>query len=134
MRLLLALLAVLSLTAASPSEKLPTFRVRESFTTISVDTHAPYPSDIENETQARALAKEAAVTIGQNEILRYVLRKRTRSGKTLEEAQIPSTAIQDNVKALIVGAQVSGVRFEKDGCRARVSVRKKNLKVILRKG
>ena len=135
MRLFPAVLAVVFLTAASPtSEKLETFRVRETISSIAVDTHAPYPPEIENETQARALAKEAAVVVGQNEILRYILGKRTRKGIPLSEAQVPSTIIQDDIKAFIAGSRVSGVRFDKTGCHLRVSVQKANLKVILRKG
>jgi hypothetical protein len=135
MRLALASLAILLLTAAKPaSDALEAFQVRESLSSIAVDTHAPYPPEIENETQARALAKEAAVVLGQNEILRHILRKRTRKGITLEQAQVPSTALQDDIKAFIAGSRVSGVRFDETGCRLRVSVQKANLKVILRKG
>jgi hypothetical protein len=134
MRPAFAFLSLLVFTAAAPSEKLETFRVRETFSTIFVDTHAPYPPEIDNATQARALAREAAVVLGQNAILRHVVAKRARSGRTLEEALVPSTALQDDIKAFIAGSQVSGVRFDQEGCRLRVSVKKANLKVILRKG
>ena len=119
--------------STSGGEKVETFRVHESWGTIWVDTHAPYSPEIENETQSRELAKEAATVVGQDSILRYVLKKRTAKGRTLDEAQIPSTDIQNRIQALIKGAQVSNVRFAKDGCRLRVSVLKKNLKIILRK-
>lgn len=120
-------------TPRTGGEKVETFRVHESWGSIWVDTHAPYSPEIQNETQSRELAKEAATVVGQDSILRYILRKRTAKGRTLEEAEIPSTDIQDRVKALIKGAQVGNVHFGDDGCRLRVSVQKKNLKVILRK-
>ena len=56
--------ALLPLIAAANPEKLETFQARESYNTIYVDTHAPFPPEIDNETQARALAKEAAVVLG----------------------------------------------------------------------
>ena len=120
-------------TPQTGGEKIETFRVHESFTQIWVDTHAPYSPELQNETQSRELAKEAATVLGQNAILQYVLKKRTAKGKPLEEARIPSTEVQQHVKALIQGAQVGNVRFGDDGCRLRVSVEKKNLKIILRK-
>jgi len=134
-RFLAAAVAVLALTAAAPTspEKIETFKVKESLSSIWVDTRTPYPPEIENETQARALSKEAAVALGQNAILQHVLAKRTSKGQPLSVAQVPSTDIQNRVKALIAGARVSGVKFDKAGCRLRVSVDKKNLKVILKK-
>jgi hypothetical protein len=120
--------------APAAAERPETFKVHEGWSTLWVDTHAPYPSEITDETQARALAKNAAVVLGQNELLKYIAHKRARSGRTLEVAQIPSTELQDQVKGFIQGAQVSGVRFDKNGCRLRVSASKANLKVILRKG
>ncbi len=114
-------------------EKIDTFKVHESLSSLWVDTRAPYPMEIENETQARALAKEAATALGQNALLRHVLAKKTAKGRALSEAQVPSTEIQDGVKALIAGAAVSGVKFDKGACRLRVSVDKKNLKVLLKK-
>jgi len=134
-RLLAAAVAVLALAAATPSspEKIETFRVREGLSQIWVDTRTPYPPEIDNETQARALSKEAAVALGQNAILQYVLTMRTSKGQPLSVAQVPSTDVQNSVKALIAGSRVSGIKFDKTGCRLRVSVDKKNLKVILKK-
>ena len=123
------------LLAAAPNpEHLDTFKVREGMSAIYVDTRASYPPEIDNETQQRALAKDAAVAMGQNAILQHILQKKTRKGLTLGEAQVPSTEMQDNVKALISGARVESVRFDKDGCRVRMWVDKANLKVILKKG
>lgn len=114
-------------------EKIDTFKVHESLSSIWVDTRAPYPPEIDNETQARALARQAATALGQNAILQYVLAKKTPKGKTLAVAQVPSTEVQESVKGFIAGARVDGVKFDKTGCRLQVSVDKKNLKVLLKK-
>ena len=81
--------------------------VKETLASITVRAAAPIPSEVMNETQGLALAREAAVMLAQTRLLTTILTKKTASKKTLAEAEIPSLALQGEVRAFIRGAEVT---------------------------
>lgn len=94
---------------------------------------APIPEEISNPTQARALSRDAAVSMGQEALLRYVLSKRARSGKPLSEAEIPSLELQNRIRGMIVGVKVGKTRWDNDSCTVDLVLPKSELKNILRR-
>ncbi len=63
--------------------------VRETTEYIYAVATAPVPTEVTNRTQALSLARDAAVTLGQTSLLTYILSKKTKSHKTLAEAELP---------------------------------------------
>jgi hypothetical protein len=107
--------------------------IQEGVDAIVVKAKAPIPTEISNQSQALALAREAAITTGQTHLLSYILSKRTRSGKELSEAEIPSLKLQDKVRGTVSGAQILSTRYDDGQCQVTMSVSKSRVKV-LRKG
>ncbi len=107
--------------------------VSEGLNSIVVTTVAPIPQEIENVTQAQALAREAAIGLGQREILNYILQKKTKSEKLLSVAEVPSLQLQDEIRGLVQGAIVKKTHWTNDECRVTLEIDKRHLKDILKK-
>src|SRR5262245_32895036 len=82
-------------------------RVSEGLFELTVKAWAPLLTEITNETQAAALARESAIAQGQMAILGYVLDKKSHSHKTLAEAEIPSLPLQGRIRGMVKGARVT---------------------------
>lgn len=107
--------------------------VKEGVRELRVLASAPIPEEVENETQARALSREAAVVRGQTALLSYILEKPTRSKKKLSEAEIPSLELQNNIRGYIQGARVARTEWGPKKCTVLLILNKKYLKEILSK-
>lgn len=107
--------------------------VDESFSTLTIKAEAPIPSEIPDEAQARKFAEEAAVTWGQNQILATILKKKTRSGKLLAIAEMPSLELQKEIRDYVKTAKAENVSFTNKICRLNLVLPKAPLKAILRK-
>lgn len=108
-------------------------RVHEGLTSISVETSAPMPPELGDSTQAHALAREAAVVMAQNELLKYIEKKKTHSGRTVEEAEIISVELGESVKGLVQGAELKRTTWKDGRCTVKMSVPKSRLKPLLKK-
>jgi hypothetical protein len=107
--------------------------VKESWSELRVVASAPIPEEIENQTQAKALAQEAAVVRGQTAFIKYIERKKTRSKKTLAVAEYPYLDLQAKVQNYIKGARVARTRWTPKSCTVTLVLSKKALNEILRK-
>lgn len=107
--------------------------VNERWGTLQVRASAPIPEEVSNETQAQALARDAAVVRGQTALLTYVLQKKTRSKKTLAEAEIPSLPLQERIRGYIKGARVVKTTWGTIECTVTLVLDKNELKEILNK-
>ena len=64
----------------SSKEKTPAkVVVHDSFSSIWVQSTAPFPPEITNDSQAHALCRDAAIAIGQDHLLAHVLDMKTKS-------------------------------------------------------
>ncbi len=106
--------------------------INEGSRVIEVRSTAPIPEEITNETQASALSREAAITQGQAELLTYVLNKKTRSGKTLAEAEIPSLDLQGKIRTLIREVRIKKSTWKDKKCTVFLQMNKKPLKTLLK--
>jgi hypothetical protein len=100
---------------------------------ISSTATAPIPSEVENDTQAHALSRDAAVSLAQTNLLTYVLQKKTRSKKTLAEAEVPSLETQESVRGVVKGARIVRTKWTETDCVVTVVISKSDLKDILKK-
>lgn len=107
--------------------------VTESRSSYVVKAEAPIPKEINDELEAHKLAREAAVTWGQNEILKYVLKKKAKSGRILAVAEIPSLELQKELRDYVKTAKVEGVEFTNKICKLSLTLPKAPLKAILKK-
>jgi len=107
--------------------------VQEASDYIYVTAKAPIPAEVKDKTQAMSLARDAAVTIGQVDLLTFVLSKKTRSKKTLGEAEIPYIKVQQEIRGRIQGAEVIKTRYEGDECVVTLALPKSEIAEILRK-
>jgi hypothetical protein len=107
--------------------------VKESLGELSVVSTAPVPEEVDNQSQAKALSREAAVLRGQTALLTYVLQKKTHSKKTLAEAEIPSLELQENIRGYIKGAKVARTDWKPKDCTVLLTLSKTHLKELLRK-
>lgn len=126
------LAALLSL-ALGPVRADERIRVDEGWQALRVTARAPIPEEVSNETQARALSREAAVIKGQTALLTYVLQKRAHSKKTLAEAEIPSVPLQQHIRGYIKGARVVKTTWGRIECSVTLVLDKSELKSILRR-
>lgn len=108
------------------------FPVHEGWSALRVKTTAPIPSEVSNVTQARALSREAAVVMGQDALLTYVLKKKTHSKKTLAVAEVPSLELQQKIRATIKGVRVIRTQWINNECRVTLELPKRHIKAILR--
>ena len=107
--------------------------VDESWSVLKVRAEAPIPKEIENEAAAQKVAQEAAVTWGQNQILTYILKKKTHSGKILAVVETPSLELQKEIRDYVKTAKPENVEFTNKICRLNLVLPKSPLKTILRK-
>jgi hypothetical protein len=107
--------------------------VKEGFGDLRVTAEAPLPEEVDNESQARALSKEAATARGQTALLKYVLAKKTHSKKLLSEAEIPSLELQDHIRGYVKGARIVRTQWLPKSCRVSLILDKKYLNEILSK-
>lgn len=108
-------------------------KISEGWSEIEVKAVAPIPTDISNETQAKALSREAAIGLGQESLLTYVLKKKTKKGKLLSEAEVPSLELQSEVRGVIQGARLKKTIWKSDSCTVVLGLDKSNIKKILKK-
>lgn len=108
-------------------------QVSEGWKSFQVRSTAPIPSEVTNETQSRALSREAAISAGQAALLTVVLQKRTHSKKTLAEAEIPSLDLQGRIRGTIKGARVVKTVWINKECTVTLVLDKSHIKDILRK-
>lgn len=107
-------------------------QVKEGFRSIEVISSVPYPSDVEGQTQRKALSREAALTQGQSALLNHVLLKKTKSKKTLAEVEVPSLDLQRNIRGTVTGAEVIETSWTDQGCTVVMRLPKKKIKEFLR--
>lgn len=107
-------------------------RVRESFRSIWVTSTAPIPEEVRRESEAKELAQTAAVQSGHTALLNHVLQKKTRSRKTLAEAEIPYLELQDAVRAYVRSGKIKHVEWRDNTCRVTIVLPKAPLKKILK--
>lgn len=129
----LLLAALMALPLQVEADELPLPPVHEGWGSLQVKATAPLPQEVVNETQAQALAREAAIVRGQTALLTYVLQKRTRSRKTLAEAEIPSLQLQEHIRGYIKGAKAVRTMWAPLECTVTLVLDKSELKSILRK-
>lgn len=110
----------------------PDVKVRETQRAITVTVSAPVPEEVESDSQAKALSREAAIALGQTHILNHILQKKTRSRKTLAEAEIPSLHLQNRIRAMVKGVQVKKTWWKDNLCWVTLALNKRELKAILR--
>ncbi len=127
----LFLAALIAVPITVSAEELP--RVDEGWGSLQVQATAPIPEEVQNETQARALSREAAIVRGQTALLTYVLQKRARSKKTLAEAEIPSLPLQEHIRGYIKSAKVKKTMWGRIECTVTLVLDKSELKSILSK-
>ncbi len=108
-------------------------KVSEGFSSFTAKASAPIPDEVTNQTQARALARDAAIVMAQDALITRVLEKKTHSHKTLAEAQEPSLEIQEKIKAAVKGARVVKTRWTDKECQVVIEMSKSHIKEILRK-
>lgn len=106
--------------------------ISETPFSITAAATAPLPTEVKDETQARALSREAAVALAQAAILERVLQMKTRSHKLVKDAEIPSLELQNNVRATIQGAEILKTKWTADSCRVTLVLRKSRLRPLLR--
>jgi len=106
--------------------------LHEGTSAIVVTAQAPVPAEITDKSLAQSVAKEAAIGIGRTHLMRYVLKKKTHTKKTLADAMIPSVDLQKSVKDLVDGAEVKNVEWKTDQCVVTLSLSKDKLAKILR--
>lgn len=128
--LLLGFLAIPSRAEEYGAEKFP---VHEGLFALTVTVKSVLSPEITNETQAKALARDAAVAVGQINLLKRVLEKKASSRKTLAEAEIPSIALQQQIRGYIKGAKITRTKWEGQYCYVTLSLDKSELKQILKK-
>ena len=104
----------------------------ESFTHYHASAVAPYPAEIGNVTQSRALCREAAVSLAQAHLLERLLRERTNAGERLRRAEIPDVRLQNAVRSTIRGAEIRRTVWTEDGCRVELELPKARVKPLLR--
>jgi len=109
-------------------------KIHVGFLSISVKATAPIPSEIENETQAHAMSRDAAILTAQNILLTYVLEQRGRSGRKLSVSEIPSTEMQQRIRGFVKGAKVMKTVWKDKTCIVTLTVNKRDLRLIRRKG
>lgn len=108
-------------------------RISEGFFSIKAVATAPVPDEVENDTQARALSRDAAIMRAQNAILTHVLKKKTRHYKSMAEAEIPSVDLQNDLRATIKGAKITKTRWVRDVCIVYVTLDKSHINSLRRK-
>lgn len=91
------------------------------------------PPELGESTQAHALARQAAVVMAQNELLTYIEKKKTHSGRTLQEAEIISVELGESVSGLIQGAELKRTTWKDGRCFVKMSLPKSRLKPLLKK-
>jgi len=107
-------------------------KLKESWKSIVVKAEAPIPEEIKNQTQAKALSREAAIVIGQNRILSYILEKKTKSGRPLKVAEVPSLDLQGKIRGMVKDVKISSTRWKEGWCQVKLILKKKDLKKILK--
>lgn len=107
--------------------------VKEGTRELRVRSSAPIPTDVQNETQARALSREAAVVRGQTAFLTFVLDKPARSKRKLSEVEIPSLELQEKIRGYVKGAKVVRTEWTPKDCVVDLALDKKFLKELIRK-
>ncbi|MFN0116908.1 MAG: hypothetical protein ACKVQC_01275 [Elusimicrobiota bacterium] len=131
---LLSMLVVLPLFPAKNDPPIcPDPNVTESFSKITAYSCAPVPKEVSNETQARAISREASVSLGQEAILKKILSKKTHSGKTLAEAEVPSLDLQKKVRDTIKGSIVKKTQWKDGLCWTLIELPKSRVKTLLKK-
>lgn len=130
-------LSILSLVGCFSSQKPKTMideslKITEGPKYITVLSQAPVPAEVQNKTQALALAREAAIATGQVQLLTYILSKKTDSGKALEEAEHPYLELQEKVRGIVKGAQIEKTKYVDDICHVTMSISRKAIKEILK--
>lgn len=96
-----------------------------------VTSKAPYPMDIKDETQARNLSQEAAITNARAALLTNILTIKAKSGRPLSVAEVPSLDIQKEIRDLVNEAPIKKTKFEKETCFIVLEFDKGKLKKIL---
>jgi hypothetical protein len=107
--------------------------VNETMSLLIVKAEAPVPSEITDEMQAQNVARDAAETWGQTQILTYILKKKTKSGKILAVAETPSLELQKEIRDYVKSAKAEDVKYENKICRLNLVLPKGPLKAILKK-
>ncbi|MCB4756155.1 MAG: hypothetical protein LHV69_03830 [Elusimicrobia bacterium] len=126
-------LVFVAMAFAEDTSLLKDYVIQENFGYIFARASAPIPPEVPDNTQAKALSREAAIVIGQTRLLNHILQKKTRSKKTLAEAEVPSLNLQKTVRGFIMGAAVMETRWEEGKCRVTLRLSKRQLKEILRR-
>lgn len=107
--------------------------VHESPFNIWANASAPIPSEVSNETQARALSRDAAIMMAQDALLHHVLQKKTSSGRPLSVAEVPSLELQQKIRETIKGAQVSKTQWLRKECRVTLEISKSRIRPFLKR-
>mgnify|MGYP000889933981 CR=1 FL=1 len=107
--------------------------VNETMSSLIVKAEAPVPTEIADEVQAQKVARDAAERWGQTQILTYILKKKTKSGKILAVAETPSLELQKEIRDYVKTAKAEDVKYENKICRLNLVLPKAQLKTILRK-
>ncbi|MCG3203576.1 MAG: hypothetical protein KCHDKBKB_00246 [Elusimicrobia bacterium] len=127
------LVVLLSLFSSALSWAENPVKINVGFGSIKVLAQAPIPEEVKNETQARALSREAAIVQAQSALLLYVLNRTAHSGKTLAQAQEVSLKLQEQIRGTINGARVDKTVWEKKTCTVVLVLEKRRVKSILKK-
>ncbi len=124
--------AVLMLSSCALSRKTKGPIVREGPAELAARATAPFPSEIEDETEASLLACGGAAAAAQNALLERILFKKTASGKPLYEAEIPRIDLQKRIRTVVKNAQVMGTSIKDKTCTVTVVIPKTEIRPILR--